>query len=388
MSIIIAIIVLSVIILVHELGHFLVAKFFKVPVKEFSLGMGKRLVSKVIGNTRYSIKALPLGGSCAMIGEDPAGGGDIIEEEGVIDKEKGTINYDGVVYDIDYIKKNNFENIHPIKKLLICFAGPFFNFLLAFFLASILVSMIGIDKPIIKEVQNFTAAQEASPYSLLPNDKILSMQVPGESAKKINLQRDISLYMYIHNDDIIKNNIPILLNIERNGEVLETALIPKFDENYNKAMIGISLQGYVRCENLLDILDYGFKEFYFYIDSTIISLKLLFTGKVPMTDISGPVGTVAVMSSNIDAAKDIGLFSAIAVILSLTILISANLGIMNLLPIPALDGGRIVITLVEILIGKKLNKKVEAFIYVGSMILLLGFMAYIFAIDIFKLLPF
>lgn len=388
MSIIIAIIVLSIIILVHEFGHFIVAKLFNVPVKEFSLGMGKRLVSKVIGSTRYSIKALPLGGSCAMVGEDAAGTGDMIESEGVIDRAKNTITYDGVVYDLDYVNKNNFEVIHPIKKLFICFAGPFFNFLFAFLLAIILVLMVGIDKPIIHDVQETSAASMASPYALKANDKVLSMEVPGESPKKINLQRDISLYMYVHNNDIVENELPILFNIERDGEVIKTALIPKYDDQYKKAMIGITLSGYTKCKGFLDVIDYGFKEFYFYIDSTIISLKLLFSGKVPVSDISGPVGTVAVMSSNIDAAKSFGIFSAIATILSLIILISANLGIMNLLPIPALDGGRIVITLIEMLLGKKLNKKVEAFIYAGSMILLLGFMAYIFAIDIFKLLPF
>ncbi|MCQ2609970.1 MAG: site-2 protease family protein, partial [Lachnospiraceae bacterium] len=144
-SIIIAILVLGIIILVHEGGHFIFAKIFNVPVREFSLGMGQRLFSFVKGNTRYSLKLFPIGGSCALIGEDPAGSGDVEEVDGVIDKEKNTITFDGVVYNLDYVKKNNYSSIHPFKKLLICFGGPLFNFILALLLAMVLVSFTGID---------------------------------------------------------------------------------------------------------------------------------------------------------------------------------------------------------------------------------------------------
>ena len=140
-SIIIAIILLGIIILIHETGHFVFAKMFKVPVREFSLGMGKRLFSFVRGNTRYSLKVLPIGGSCAMIGEDPAGSGDMIDVDGKIDYEKNTIDFEGVVYDLDYVKKNNYGAIHPLKKMLICFGGPLFNFLLALILAMVMVTV-------------------------------------------------------------------------------------------------------------------------------------------------------------------------------------------------------------------------------------------------------
>lgn len=385
MSIIIAILVLSIIILVHEWGHFIVAKIFKVPVKEFSLGMGKRIFSKIIGKTRYSIKLLPLGGSCAMVGEDIAGTGDLIENEGKIDTINNTIEYDGVVYDLDYVKKYNFENLKPIKKILICLAGPLFNFIFAIFLSIIIVSMIGIDRPIIADITEGGSATYASPYPLQAGDEILSIELPTGEKKYINLQRDISLFMAIYNDDILKNELPMLLNINRNGEKLTTALTPRYDETYDKAMIGIMLDGYKKCDNFIELIKYSFNEFYFYIDSTILSLKLLIDGKVPFSDISGPVGTVAVMGSSIDMARDYGIINAILSILTLTVLISANLGVMNLLPIPALDGGRILISLVEIILGRKINKKVETFLYAGSMLLLLLLMAYVFASDIFKL---
>ena len=386
MGIIISILVLGFIITIHELGHFLVAKFFKVPVREFSIGMGPRIWSKVIKNTRYSLKALPFGGSCAMIGEDAAGSGDFTVAEDVKIDENGLVDFDGVKFTQEEINKNNFSVISPIKKFFICLAGPFMNFLLAFLFSFILISRLGFDVPIITSVSENSAAKEAKPVELMQGDEIIALEIPGEK-EDIICYRDIAVFMQLNNDDIANNNLPLLVTFKRNGETLKTMVLPKYDEEYKKVIIGILLEDqHKRPENFVDVCKYAAKEFYFYIKTTVMSLRLLIRGKLGAKDVSGPVGTVAVMGSAISEASTVSIETMLLTLVSLIVLISANLGVMNLLPIPALDGGRIVFAAIEMIIGKPINKDIENFANAVTMILLLIFMMWIFGMDIYKLL--
>lgn len=386
MSIIIAILVLGLIITVHELGHFFMAKLFKVPVREFSIGMGPRLVSKVINNTRYSLKVLPFGGSCAMIGEDAAGSGDMIEYDDIKIDENGLYDFEGVKYSKEDLDKYNFRAISPVKKFLICLAGPSMNFLLAFLLAFVLVSRIGFDVPIISNVTEGSAAANAKPISLEKGDEIVGFELPDEK-ESIICYRDLAVFMQLNNDDILKNNYPLVVTLKREGATFKTVVYPTFDETYNKAMIGISFEDmYQMPKNFFDTCKFAAKEFYFYIKTTIMSLRMLIRGKLGANQISGPVGTVAVMGSAINEASAISLSSMIYTLITLVVLISANLGVMNLLPIPALDGGRIVFAAIEMITGKPLNKDVEGFANTVTMLLLLIFMIWIFGMDIYKLL--
>lgn len=386
MSIVIAILVLGLIITVHELGHFFMAKLFKVPVREFSIGMGPRLVSKVINNTRYSLKALPFGGSCAMIGEDAAGSGDMIEYDDIKIDENGLYDFEGVKYSKEDLDKYNFQAISPVKKFFICLAGPSMNFLLAFLLAFVLVSRIGFDVPVISNVSEGSAAANAKPISLEKGDEIVGFELPDEK-ESIICYRDLAVFMQLNNDDILKNNYPLAVTFKREAATLKTVVYPTFDETYNKAMIGISFENmYQMPKNFFDTCKFAAKEFYFYIKTTIMSLRMLIRGKLGANQISGPVGTVAVMGSAINEASAVSLSSMIYTLLTLIVLISANLGVMNLLPIPALDGGRIVFAAIEMITGKPLNKDVEGFANTITMLLLLIFMIWIFGMDIYKLL--
>lgn len=386
MSIIIAILVLGLIITVHELGHFFMAKAFKVPVREFSIGMGPRLVSKVINNTRYSLKALPFGGSCAMIGEDAAGSGDMIEYEDVKVDENGLYDFEGVKFSKEDLDKYNFQAISPMKKFLICLSGPFMNFLLAFILAFVLVSQVGFDVPIISNVSSDGAAASATPVALEKGDEIIELEIPGEKELIISY-RDLAIFMQLNNDDILDKKYPLAITFKRSGKVLKTVVYPTYDETYNKAMIGISFEDmYQMPKSFIDTCKFAVKEFYFYIKTTIMSLRMLIRGKLGAKDISGPVGTVAVMGTAISEANAISFASMIYTLLTMIVLISANLGVMNLLPIPALDGGRIVFAAIEMITGKPINKDVEGFANTVTMLLLLIFMIWIFGMDIYKLL--
>ena len=384
MSILIAILVLGFIITVHEFGHFVMAKFFKVPVREFSIGMGPRLFSKVFKNTRYSIKALPFGGSCAMIGEDSAGSGDFSCENFKID-EDGLYDFEGVKFSKEEIDNNNFSVISPVKKFFICLAGPFMNFMLAFLLSFILVSNIGYDLPIIGSVLENSAASEASPNKIVDGDEIIGLEIPGEK-ESIICYRDLLLFMQLNNNDIIKNNYPLIITLKRDNKKIKTLVYPKLDVDNNRAMIGISFKDtYSKPTNAFKTCEYAFKEFYFYIKTTIMSLKMLISGKLGANDVSGPVGTVAVMGSAINEANSISFMSMLYTLITMVVLISANLGVMNLLPVPALDGGRIVFAAIEMIIGKPINKNFENTANAITMVLLLVFMVWIFGVDIYKL---
>ena len=385
MGIIIAIIALSVIIFIHELGHFLVSKFFGVPVREFSIGMGKRIFSFIKGNTRYSLKILPLGGSCALVGEDISGSGDFTDNIGIIDKEKGTINYDGVIFDLEYVKKNNFSVISPVKKFLIALSGPLSNFILAFLLSMIIVMYVGYDKPIITDVVENGAASVAIPYSLESGDEITELKTKSDKMK-ITSYRDILFFMTVNNDELIKENEVLIVSFKRNGVKYDTILKPIFNEEENRVMMGISLSnGYMKANNFFDFIISSFNEFSFYIKTTIKSLKLLFKGRVSVNQVSGPVGTVAVMGTAISDAASAGFLVTLMTTFSIIVLISANLGVMNLLPIPALDGGRIVFAIIEMIIGRPLGEKIEGYANMVTMALLLIFMFYIMGLDVYKI---
>ena len=386
MGILIAIIALGLIIFIHELGHFMLAKLFKVPVREFSIGMGPRIWTTIWHNTRYSLKAFPLGGSCAMIGEDSAGSGDFTEVEDVQIDENGLYDFDGVKYSKDDIDKYNFSAISPVKKFIICVSGPFSNFLLAFLLSIFLVQQVGFDVPVINEVAKGSAAELATPTPLMSGDRIVSLATPDDKESVI-AYRDVLIFMQLNNDDFVAKKYPLVVTIEREKKEYKTLLYPKYDEESSKALIGITFKSETsKPSNIIETFKMAGKEVYFYIKTTVMSLRLLVRGKLKTRDISGPVGTVAVMGDAIESASSGGVIDVIYTLFSLIVLISANLGVMNLLPIPALDGGRIVFAAIEMISGRPIDKNIEGFANTVTMVLLLIFMVWIFGMDIYKLL--
>lgn len=386
MGILIAIIALGLIIFIHELGHFMLAKLFKVPVREFSIGMGPRIWTTIWHNTRYSLKAFPLGGSCAMIGEDSAGSGDFTEVEDVQIDENGLYDFDGVKYSKDDIDKYNFSAISPVKKFIICVSGPFSNFLLAFLLSIFLVQQVGFDVPVINEVAKGSAAELATPTPLMSGDRIVSLATPDDKESVI-AYRDVLIFMQLNNDDFVAKKYPLVVTIEREKKEYKTLLYPKYDEESSKALIGITFKSETsKPSNIIETFKMAGKEVYFYIKTTVMSLRLLVRGKLKTRDISGPVGTVAVMGDAIESASSGGIIDIIYTLFSLIVLISANLGVMNLLPIPALDGGRIVFAAIEMISGRPIDKNIEGFANTVTMVLLLIFMVWIFGMDIYKLL--
>ena len=181
-SLIVSILAFGIIVLIHEFGHFIMAKAFGVGVIEFSIGMGPRLMSLVRGNTRYSIKALPFGGSCLMMDEE-------LSDDEIPRGKDGSITVDGRIYP----PSCEFSSKSPIKRFIIIAAGPIFNFILAFILAVIVVANIGYQKSEIVEVEKGYPAYETG---IEPGDSIISI-----GRDKVRDYNDIMLYMLVHKKD-------------------------------------------------------------------------------------------------------------------------------------------------------------------------------------------
>ena len=379
MSIVLALLALSFLVFFHELGHFLAAKFFKVGVLEFSIGMGPRILSGVFHNTRYSIKLLPLGGSCAMLGEDAAGSGDFLTAKG--EEEEDVLDFDGVVFAKEDIDKYSFEKKPAWQRFIICFGGVFHNFLLAFILAIILTLNIGTEFPIIGAATVQTPAMESG---LEENDRIVAIELSNGSRRSIASLQELSIFLELHQEDFQKGDIKV--TVLREGKKESFSFSPYRDPETGRYRLGVQLKnGRVKAKNVLQVLEYSYYEFRFNARIVFDSLAMILKGRVSRQDVMGPVGTVAVIGGAVQQSSSGGLRLTILVLMNLSLMLSVNLGIMNLLPIPALDGGRLLFILFEMLLRKRLNPKWEERINtVGMAILLLLMVAIVFN-DVFNL---
>lgn len=426
LNILVAIILFSVIVVFHELGHFLLAKKNGIEVTEFSLGMGPRLLSTVKGNTRYSLKLFPIGGSCMMVGEDG-------EEDG----------------------PGSFGHASVWGRISVVAAGPIFNFILAFVFALVITSVMGYDPPKVLSVEENSPAEEAG---LQVGDIITSFQ-----GKPISIGRDISLYesLYGMQQDQIKMTVKrdgkkIDLNFKAASEkkyMLGFSYVPDGEPEITEVFVdgammkagvlagdvitavdgtkvstGEELQTYlgehplgenavtitvsrdgkekeftvqptVRTQvstgfvynlyrektNFFGVLKYSAVEVRYWISSTIDSLGLLIKGTFRVNDLSGPVGIVDAIGSSVEEAKSEGTVVMWMQMFYWAILLSANLGVMNLLPLPALDGGRLVFLLIEAVTKKKVNPNIEGMIHFAGFVLLMALMVFVFMNDIKRL---
>lgn len=428
MKILIAALILCIVIIVHEFGHFLLAKTNGIVVEEFSVGLGPRVLSTVRGGTRYSLKLIPFGGACQMKGED-----------------------DGDCSEGSFGSKNVWRRISVVA------AGPIFNFVLAFFGAMIIVACLGYDPATVVYVAEGSPEAEAG---LQVGDLITEFD--GE---KIHMGRE--LYMRLSLEGLEDKEITVV--VERDGEEKVITYRPATQDRYmlgfsytpseeqaeivsltiggvlqksgleigdiiysingQKVESGIELEAYFN-ENPLDgstieltylrdgleydlevtpeavhyvsqgfsynlasqktdalgVIKYSFIETKYWIESTLLSLKLLVTGEIGMESVSGPVGVVEVIGDVYEDSKDAG--SSLVTWLSMLemlILISANLGIMNLLPFPALDGGRLIFLIIEAIRGKRVNPDAEGMVHFVGLMILMAFMLFVTFRDVIKL---
>lgn len=339
MKIVIAIVIFSIIILFHELGHFLLAKANGIRVNEFCLGLGPTIIGFQKGETKYSLKLLPFGGACMMEGED---------EESADDRAFG--------------KKSVWARISVVA------AGPIFNFIMAFVFSFILLSNNGYDLPMLADVSEGYPAEAAG---MQAGDVIVKLD-----NTRIHFFRDISAYTQFHPGETVT------VTYERDGERYETELTPMYNEEYGYYMYGFlgSTERYQG--NVLETLKYSFYEVKYWISATLNSLKALVTGQVSVNDMSGPVGIVDMIGDGYEQSVSVSYFAAFLQMLYITIFLSANLGVMNLLPLPALDGGRLLFMIIEVIRGKRVDPDKEGMVHFIGMMLLFALMIFVLFNDV------
>ena len=345
MNILIGFFIFSIVVIFHEFGHFLFAKLSGIKVLEFSLGMGPRLLSHKWGETIYSWKLFPFGGSCMMLGED-----DTNEE----------ISEDG-----------SFQSKSVWKRIAVVAGGPLFNFILAFGIALVIIGYIGDDVPVLLAVTENTPAAEAG---LQKGDQILSI-----NGKQIHFWREIQNYQSFHPGEIMD------IKYERDGKISEVTITPEV--NNGSYLIGISGSNNCRQKpGILQTVKYSCYEVKYWIDTTLSSLKLMVTGRVEKKDISGPVGVIKGVSDTYEETKSSGWYYVWINMMNIGLLLSANLGVMNLIPFPALDGGRLFFLIIEAIRKKRVNPVLEESITLGGFVILMLFMVVVTGSDILKLL--
>lgn len=340
MNIIIALIIFSIIILFHELGHFSLAKANGIKVNEFSLGLGPTLFGITRGETKYSLKLLPFGGACMMEGED----GESQDER-------------------------SFNSKSVWARISVVAAGPIFNFIMAWVFALIVMASVGFDRPVLTSVKEGFPAAEAG---LQEGDEIISM-----NGSRIHFFREISQFSLFHPGEDVK------LVYKRDGERYETVLSPKLDEESGRELFGMNGKAGREKGTVLETIANSFYEIKYQIGTTIESLKMLVTGRVGVGDLSGPVGIVKVMGETYDTNESAGgTWLAVLSMVNFSIFLSANLGVMNLLPIPALDGGRLVFLIIEAIRRKKISPEKEGMVHFVGLVALMALMVFVMFNDI------
>lgn len=344
LNILLFIIILGFIVLVHEGGHFFFAKMTGVHVFEFSIGMGPVVFKKIAKDkTQYSIRAFPIGGFVSLAGEDPS--------EEVREETKG----------------KNLQDKTVFQRFLVMFAGVFNNFVSAFIILVIVGILLGAPstKPYISGVVPNSPAMEAG---IKKGDLITRI-----NGHKIKYRDDISLYLAV--EDLSK---PLNITILDNGVSKDITLNAKKEKQNgeNRYVIGVELNA-EKQGGFINSIKYAYNEFFAIIKQMYVVIVNLFTGGVHLNELSGPVGIYSVvgkMSSE-----------GIAALLYLTALLSINVGVINLLPFPAFDGGRILFLIIEKIKGKPVDPKVENTIHSIGFILLMLLMVYVTFNDILKL---
>ena len=338
MKIVVALIIFSVIIIIHELGHFLLAKYNGVCVQEFTLGLGSTICGFTKGETKYCLKLLPFGGSCMMLGEDEAS-----------DDARA------------------FNNKSVWQRMSIVLAGPFFNFILAFVLSLFLIGYSGADPSVVGSVEPGSPAQEAG---LLAGDKIVKMD-----KSRVYNYREIVYKMLLN-----KGGKPVTFTYERDGKRNDVTITPKKSESGNY-LVGLAGAGRQK-QNLFGIIKYSVLEVRCQVRVVFWSLRYMVSGYFSPDDIAGPVGIVNMIGDTYEEARPSGVLVVLMSMFNISIMISANLGVMNLLPIPALDGGRFFFFVIEAIRKKKIPAEKEGMIHLAGLMVLLGLMVLIMMNDI------
>lgn len=346
------VLVLGVLIFIHEFGHYITAKNSDIMVSEFALGFGPKIISKKYGETVYSIRLIPLGGFCNMVGESPADDSMPADERELYEevKKEGRL----------FTQKSAF------KRLAVILMGPIMNFLLAILIFIISFAFFGVptstnNKAVLGEV---IPEQPAAEAGLRANDIILEI-----NQNEVDSWSEMSEFIKANTDK------EITIKYKRKDQIETTAVTPILDEQSGRGIIGIYPKLIREEASLFTSISLGLKQSYQVFKMTILGFVQIFKDS-SAEEIGGPI----MIASIIGQAARVGILN----VLNWTAIISINLGIINLFPFPALDGGRILFILIEIIRGKPIDPRKEGYIHLIGFAILMFLMIFIIYNDLMR----
>lgn len=334
-----ALIFFSIIIMVHEFGHFIIGRLTGIHIEEFSIGMGPRILKFPGKETEYSIRILPIGGYVKFLGED--------------DRSEDP---------------KAFINAKVWKRIFVVSAGPIMNFLLAIVLLAILFMSFGIQvpAPIVGYMETGSPSEEAG---LKINDRIIEVneiKIQGTNNEAIEQIKSI-----------IQQNggKTVSMKVERKKQILAISVTPRLDKNSGRYLVGVYFYEN-RHPGFFESIGIAIRQTGQIIVSMVEMLGKLIFQRQGLNQVMGPVGIV----SEIGRAAEAG----VEQLMALAIIISINLGIMNLIPFPALDGGRLTLMMVEVIRGKPIDAKKEGYFHLIGFVILIALMILVTYQDIIR----
>jgi regulator of sigma E protease len=349
MSILFAIIALGALIFIHELGHFIFAKTFGVGVEKFSLGFGPKIYGKKIGETEYLLSALPLGGYVKMVGE-----GDDVE---LTEEER----------------ERSFSDKAPLKRIAIVAAGPVFNLLFAYVIF-IVIYLAGVPA-VTSKVGEVVPGKPAARAGILAGDQITAV-----NGKAIARWEDFA-------KTIAQGKLaPLEIEVQRGQQHLKFSMVPESRTSKNilgdtvtQPIVGVVAAGDTVIEHFPpgEAIVRGSSQCWTVIKLTVLSLVRLVERAIPLDTIGGPIMIVK-MAGQQAAAGGVNFLAFVA-------LLSVNLGVLNLLPVPILDGGHLAFFLIELVIGRPVSKRAREIAQQVGLVLLISLMMLAFYNDIARM---
>ena len=373
MTVVYAIIVLGILIFVHELGHFLLAKLMGVSVEKFSLGFGPKLFGKKIGETEYLLSAFPLGGYVIMFGEGGFIEGGESDPRPVDENAPTTVTSEPVLRELTEDEKaRSFSHKPVLARIAIVMAGPVFNLLFAW-LIFIVLCMMGVPT-VTTKIGEALKDKPAAKAGMQPGDVITAIN---------NLP--IKRWEQIAEGVAASKGKPLTLTVKRDAADIQFTITPEprvsknlFGEKVDGYAIGVASAGEVITErfNPLQAVVKGTEQTWKVIDLTVLSLVKMVQRVVPMDSVGGPI-MIAKMAGEQASAGGASFLAFMA-------LLSINLGVLNLLPVPVLDGGHLLFYFMELIFRRPVPQKVREYAQQIGMVLLLGLMVLAFYNDIIR----
>jgi regulator of sigma E protease len=339
------IIVFSIVTVAHELGHLVFSRMAGIKVLEFGLGIGPRLCVFKGKVTKYTLNLFPIGGFVRIAG---------LDEEVTDPDEK-------------FKKSESYLSKAPGQKFLSIFGGPLFNLVLAIMIFFFMFAFTGVPKDVSNTISTVAPASEAQNVGILPGDKLVAIN-------GIKYEKAMDAVKTIHDNPGKR----LSLTIERDGKTIKTYATPRLNKKLNIGLLGISLKPIYVKTDIINALYQSILQMFLTCGMILYTLGLLVIGKISLFDLAGPVG-IAQFTGQVAG-------EGLVPLLSFTAFLSINLGLFNLLPIPALDGGRLVFIVIEKIKGKPVDQDLENKIHQTGFALLLALMALVTVNDIVRII--